>query len=76
MGGDEPRDRVWVKLTGTRESRPRVQRGDRVSFTGRMVEHQPGFARRVGVTVSEGAGLLDQQGYHVEVRANRLRVTR
>jgi len=74
--GTSPRDRVWVKLTGTRESRPRVQRGDRVSFTGRMVEHQPGFARRVGVTASEGAGLLDRQGYHVEVRANRLRVTR
>jgi len=74
--GTSPRDRVWVQLTGTRESRPRVQRGDRVSFTGRMVEHQPGFARRVGMTASEGAGLLDQQGYHVEVRADRLRVTR
>ena len=74
--GTSPRDRVWVRLTGTRESRPRVQRGDRVSFTGRMVEHQPGFARRVGVTASEGAGQLDQQGYHVEVRTDRLRVTR
>jgi RNA polymerase sigma factor (sigma-70 family) len=74
--GTSPRDRVWVQLTGSRESRPRVQRGDRVSFTGRMVEHQPGFARRVGVTASEGAGLLDQQGYHVEVRADGLRVTR
>jgi hypothetical protein len=41
-----------------------------------MVEHQPGFARRVGVTASEGAGQLDQQGYHVEVRTDRLRVTR
>jgi RNA polymerase sigma factor (sigma-70 family) len=74
--GTSPRDRVWVQLTGTRESRPRVQRGDRVSFTGRMVEHQPGFARRAGVTAGEGAGLLDQQGYHVEVSAGRLRVSR
>ena len=74
--GTSPRDRVWVQLTGTRESRPRVQRGDRVSFTGRMVEHQPGFADRAGVTASEGAGLLDQQGYHVEVSAGRLRVSR
>jgi RNA polymerase sigma factor (sigma-70 family) len=73
--GTSPRDRVWVQLTGTRESRPRVQRGDRVSFSGRMVEHQPGFARRAGVTASEGAGLLDQQGYHVEVSAGGLRVT-
>src|SRR5215218_5815275 len=69
--GTGPRDRVWVQLTGTRESRPQVRRGDRVSFAGRMVEHQSGFARRVGVTAGEGAGLLDRQGYHVEVRANR-----
>jgi RNA polymerase sigma factor (sigma-70 family) len=74
--GTSPRDRVWVQLTDTRESRPRIERGDRVSFTGRMVEHQPGFARRAGVIASEGAGLLDQQGYHVEVGAGRLRVTR
>ena len=74
--GTSPRDQVWVQLTGTRESRPHVERGDRVSFTGRMVEHQPGFARRAGVTAGEGAGLLDQQGYHVEVSAGRLRVTR
>ena len=74
--GTSPRDRVWVQLTGTRESRPRVERGDRVSFTGRMVEHQPGFGHRAGVTAGEGAGLLDQQGYHVEVGAGRLRVSR
>ena len=74
--GTSPRDRVWVRLTGTPESRPRIQRGDRVSFTGRMAEHRPGFARRVGVTAGEGARLLDQQGNHIEVRADRLRVTR
>jgi RNA polymerase sigma factor (sigma-70 family) len=74
--GTSPRDRVWVQVTGTRESRPKIQGGDRVSFTGRMVEHQPGFARRVGVTAAEGGRLLDQQGNHVEVRADRLRVTR
>jgi RNA polymerase sigma factor (sigma-70 family) len=74
--GTSPRDRVWVQLAGTRESRPEIQRGDRVSFTGRMVEHLPGFARRVGVVAGEGGRLLDQQGYHVEVRADQLRVTR
>src|SRR5829696_9285762 len=58
--GTSPRDRVWVQMTGTRESRPQIRRGDRVSFTGRMVEHRPGFARRVGVSAGEGAGLLDQ----------------
>ena len=74
--GTGPRDRVWVQLTGTRESRPQVERGDRVSFTGRMAEDRPGFARRAGVTAGEGAGLLDQQGNHIQARADRLRITR
>ena len=74
--GTSSRDRIWVQLTGTRESRPHIEPGDRVSFTGRMVGHRPGFARRVGVTAGEGAGLLDQQAYHIEARADRLRVTR
>jgi RNA polymerase sigma factor (sigma-70 family) len=74
--GTGPRDRVWVQLTGTRESRVQIRRGDRVSFTGQMVEHPPGFASRADVTAREGAALLDQQGYHVQVRADRLRLVR
>jgi RNA polymerase sigma factor (sigma-70 family) len=74
--GTSQRDRVWVQLTGTRESSFHVQPGDRLSFTGQMVEHRPGFARRAGVTARDGAGLLDQQGHHVEVRANRVRFVR
>ena len=74
--GRSSRDRVWVRLTGTRESRARIRRGDRVSFTGRMVEHRPGFAARAGVAAGEGAGLLDRQGHHIEVRADRLRIVR
>jgi RNA polymerase sigma factor (sigma-70 family) len=74
--GAGSRDRVWVQLTGTRESGVRIRRGDRVSFTGQMVEHPPRFASRAGVTAREGAALLDQQGYHVEVRADRLRLVR
>jgi hypothetical protein len=74
--GTSPRDRVWVRLTGTRESRARIQRGDRVSFTGQMVEHPPGFAGRAGVSAPEGAALLNRQGHHVEVRADRLRLVR
>jgi RNA polymerase sigma factor (sigma-70 family) len=74
--GMGPRDRVWVQLTGTRESGFQVRPGDRVSFTGRMVEHPPGFAGRTGVTVREGADLLDQQGHHIKVRVNRLRFVR
>jgi RNA polymerase sigma factor (sigma-70 family) len=74
--GTGRRDRVWVQVTGTRESGFQVQPGERVSFTGQMVEHPPGFARRAGVSAREGAGLLDQQGHHVEVRADRLRFAR
>jgi RNA polymerase sigma factor (sigma-70 family) len=74
--GTGARDRVWVQLTGTRESRVQVRRGDRVSFTGRMVGHRPGFAGGAGVTAREGAALLDRQGQHVEVRADRLRLIR
>jgi RNA polymerase sigma factor (sigma-70 family) len=74
--GTSVRDRVWVQLTGTLESSFRVEPGDTVSFSGNMVEHSGDFARRAGVTPAEGAGLLEQQGYHVEVRADRVRVSR
>jgi RNA polymerase sigma factor (sigma-70 family) len=74
--GTSQRDRVWVQLTGLRESSFHVRPGDRVSFTGQMVEHRPGFARRAGMTAREGARLLDQQGHHVEVRASRVRFVR
>jgi RNA polymerase sigma factor (sigma-70 family) len=74
--GTGPRDRVWVQLTSTRESGFNVKPGDRVSFTGQMVDHPPGFARRTGVSAPEGADLLDQQGHHVEVRADRVRFIR
>jgi RNA polymerase sigma factor (sigma-70 family) len=74
--GTSARDRVWVQLTGTRESGFRVESGQRATFTGRMVENTADFARRAGVTPGEGAGLLEQQGYHIQVRADRLRLSR
>jgi Sigma-70 region 2 len=74
--GTSVRDRVWVQLTGTRESGFRVKPGEKVTFTGRMVENSVYFSRRAGVTPREGAGLLERQGYHIEVRADRLRLSR
>jgi RNA polymerase sigma factor (sigma-70 family) len=74
--GTSARDRVWVQLTGTRESGFRVEPGHNVAFTGRMVENAGNFAQRAGVTPREGAGLLEQQGYHIEVPADRLRLSR
>jgi RNA polymerase sigma factor (sigma-70 family) len=71
--GTSKRDRVWVQVTRTRESPFRVKTGQRVWFTGRMVANPPDFPKRVGVTSSEGASLLRQQGYHVEVPVDRLR---
>jgi RNA polymerase sigma factor (sigma-70 family) len=74
--GSGGRDRVWVQLTGTGESGVQVKPGHKVTFVGRMVENPPGFARRAGVTPDEGAGLLEQQGHHIEVPADRLRLSR
>jgi RNA polymerase sigma factor (sigma-70 family) len=71
--GTSERDRVWVQLTGVHESPFKVKAGQRVWFTGRMVAHPPEFPGRVGVTAAEGAALLPQQGYHIEVRGDRLR---
>jgi hypothetical protein len=71
--GTSERDRVWVQLTSSGESGFRVRSGQRVWFTGKMVANPPGFTKRAGVTPSEGASRLRQQGYHIEVRADRLR---
>ena len=74
--GTSERDRVWVQLTGTRESGFRVEPGDKATFAGRMVENSGNFSERAGLAPQEGAGLLEQQGYHIEVRADRLRLSR
>jgi RNA polymerase sigma factor (sigma-70 family) len=71
--GTSARDRVWVQLTRTRESPFKVKTGQRVWFIGTMVANPPGYPKQVGVTTAEGASLLRQQGYHVEVQADRLR---
>jgi hypothetical protein len=71
--GTSARDRVWVQLTRTRESPFKVKAGQRVWSSGRMVTNPPDFPERAGVTSAEGASLLRQQGYHIEVQVRRLR---
>ncbi len=52
-------------------SRP-VLAGHPVSFTGVLVAHGPGFARRDGVAEREGGSQLDRQGIHIETWAGSL----
>jgi hypothetical protein len=65
--GPSEAERVWVQLIGTGESGYVVRQDDRVELTGRIVEHDPGFAGRVGVDPTEGADQLTRQAAHVEV---------
>ncbi len=66
-------DRVWVQLTGADESGYVVTAGDRVQFTGTVVNHDAGFAGQVGVDPAEGADQLTTQAAHVEVAKSALR---
>jgi hypothetical protein len=65
-------NRVWVQLAGKWESPVEVTVGQRLSFVGRIVDHAPSFARRVGLSHSESAPLLRQQRQHVVVQRERL----
>ncbi len=66
-------ERVYVHVSDPALiSRP-VLAGRLVSFTGVLVAHGPGFARRDGVDEREGAGQLDSQGIHIEIPAESLR---
>lgn len=68
-------ERVWIQLRAVQgESRARVRTGDTVTFTGRVVAHDAGFAGRVGVSAAEGARLLTRQGAHVSVAVGDLSV--
>jgi hypothetical protein len=69
-------DRVWVQLTGAGESAYSVAPGDRVSFTGRVVGHDTGFAAQVGVDPAEGAEQLTGQAAHVAVAQADLQLTK
>ncbi len=73
--GPSEAERIWVQLTGTDESGYVVRQGDRVELTGRIVEHDPGFAGQVGVDPAEGADQLTRQAAHVEVAKSELQLS-
>ncbi len=64
---------IWVSLTGSGESEPRLKPGEKLSFTGEMATHGPGFARRLGVTKAEGALQLSHLRWHLEVPRDQVR---
>jgi hypothetical protein len=70
--GDD--DQLWVQLVGRGESPFRVQAGQRVTLSGRLVPNPPGFARQVGLLPAEGAALVERQGHHIEVAYADIRV--
>jgi hypothetical protein len=73
--GRTERDRVWVRLTGSRESPDDVEAGLFVSFAGTVARHGPRFGRDVGVTDAEGADLLRENHFHIDVEEGRVRVS-
>ena len=74
--GSSDTDRVWVQLTGEAgESSYKVKRGDRVSFTGKVMSNSAGFAERAGVTDAEGQKLLNAQGQHIDVPKSALQLS-
>lgn len=71
--GSGATDRVWIQLTGKAGESPfTVEKGDAVSFTGKVVENAPGFAKSAGVTDAEGKKLLTDQGQHITVAKSAL----
>lgn len=71
--GNSKNDRVWVQLVGkSGESSYQVKAGDRLSFTGKLVENPRSFAEEVGVSAKEGAAQLGKQGNHIEVDKTKL----
>jgi hypothetical protein len=67
------RARLWVQLTGPLQPL-RIRPGDRVRFTGTVVGNKPSYPGRAGVSRRDGAGLLESQGAHLNVRTTRISV--
>ncbi|MDQ3216438.1 MAG: sigma-70 family RNA polymerase sigma factor [Actinomycetota bacterium] len=65
IGSNEARVFVRFMIPGRRESPVRIESGKRVTFTGTLRRHQPGFARRHGVTEAEGAAELRRSPQHI-----------
>ena len=70
--GTTNRDRLFVMIKTTDESRTTVKVSDDVSFTGRLVGNERIQLQQVGLTRAEGLAQLQSQGYHIEVSSTRL----
>ena len=70
-----PALRVWVELVGPLEPL-RISANSHLDFAGTVVGNGPAFPAREGVSAAEGAGLLDRQGAHIDVRTTDIRVQR
>lgn len=73
--GEGAERRIWVELVSSGESAVHVTAGDRISFDGKLSTHAAGFASLVGVDADEGARRLTDMGAHIDVNANRLRLS-
>ena len=75
--GDARRGRIWVQLTHVDgESPAKIRSDDTITFTATVTRNGPGFARRSGVSSTEGAALLTHQGAHLSLDEHDLKVTR
>ena len=65
--GNSPEERVfaWLNLQG--ESGPDIDAGDHINLSGTVKPVSSGLAQDLGVTTTEGADHLEQQGSYVEV---------
>lgn len=72
--GQSEDQRVFVRLAESGESGPNVQPGDRVSFSGTVVENDQNFVESRGITEEEGAQLLERQGHHINVELQNFQI--
>ncbi|MBA2312982.1 MAG: sigma-70 family RNA polymerase sigma factor [Actinobacteria bacterium] len=57
--------RAWVHLARAGESKKELDRGERVSFEGRVIAHDDDFASAIGVKPREGGEELSRRGMHI-----------
>jgi RNA polymerase sigma factor (sigma-70 family) len=66
------RHRIYVHLVDPDLVRNPVRTGERLTFTGVIVQNAKGFAAADGVAAGEGVATLDQQGVHLNVDVRKL----
>lgn len=74
IGRKDARVFVWITTPRSQDSSVRIETGERMTFTGTIKRHRPGFGRRHGVTEGEGAAELRRNPQHIEVSLREIRV--